>query len=100
MVPVIGRADDDGIDVFAIKNLLVILGGEDVRAMDFLHMGEAAVVAIAGGDQLRQAGGDGGTRIALPHAATADEGDLDFVVGGDLSRFDLASQQGRTGGGD
>jgi hypothetical protein len=31
-------------------------------------------------------------RIALPHAATTDEGDLDFVVSGDFARFDLASQ--------
>ena len=99
-MPVIGRADDDGVDIFALEDLLVILGGEDVRAMDFFHMREAAVVAIAGGYQFREAGRDGRTRIALPHASTPDQSDLDFVVGGDFSSLRLAAQQGRSGCGD
>ena len=31
LVPVVGRADDDGIDVFAFQNLGVVAGGEDDR---------------------------------------------------------------------
>jgi len=58
-VPVIGGADDDGVDIFAVEDLLVMPGGEDLRAINLLHVGEAAVVAIAGGDDFGEAGGGG-----------------------------------------
>ena len=92
-VPVIGRADDDGIDIFASEDLFVILSGEDVRAVDFLHVREAPVVAIAGGYQFGEPGGYGGMRIALPHAAAANEGDLDFVVGGDFGSLGFGAAE-------
>jgi len=57
---------------------------------------EAAVVTIASGDELGEAGGGGGAGIALAHAAAADEGDLNLVVGGDLGRLVLRGQQGKT----
>ena len=32
LVPVVGRRDEDGVDVFAGKDLAVVAGGEDIRA--------------------------------------------------------------------
>ncbi len=58
-VPVVGRADDDGVDIFARQNLFVIPGGEDLGAVHFFHVREAAVVAIAGRHQLCEASGGG-----------------------------------------
>jgi len=49
-VPVIGRSDDHCIDIFAIEDFLIVLRREDEGTVDLFHMGQAAVVAVAGGD--------------------------------------------------
>ena len=82
LVPVVGRADDDGVDVFAGEDLVVVAGGEDVVAPELLAVREAAVVAVGHGNQLdaRNLHGDLGVSLAL--AARADQRDLDVIVGG------------------
>ena len=82
-MPVVGCANDDGVNILAGEDLVVVAGGEDVVAPDFLAVGEAAVVAVGHGDQLdaRNLHGDFGVALAL--AACADERDLDVIVGRD-----------------
>ena len=96
LVPVVGGADDDGVDVLAGQDLVVVAGGEDVVAPEFLGAREAAVVAVGDGHQLDAGHLDGGLGVELPLAAGADESDLDVVVGGD--GFGVLLQFGFCGG--
>ena len=48
-MPVVGRPDDDGVDIFARQNLAVVASGEKIIAPEFLAMLEAAVIAIRHG---------------------------------------------------
>ncbi len=57
---------------------------------------EAAVVAIASGDEFGEASGGGGVGVALAHAAATDEGDLYFVVGRDFSGLLIGSEYRHT----
>ena len=50
-VPVVGGADDHGVDVLARQHFAVIARGEEVIAPDFLGAGQAAVVDIGDGHQ-------------------------------------------------
>jgi len=49
-VPVVGGGDEDGVDVLAGEDLAVVAGGEEVGAPQLFGVGEAAVVAVGGGD--------------------------------------------------
>ncbi len=80
LVPVIGRGDEDGVDVLAGEDLAVVAGGEEVRAPQLLRVGEAAVVAIGDGDELDAGNLQGEARVALALDAGADQGKLDVVV--------------------
>src|SRR5207302_2039653 len=82
LVPVIGGANDDGVDVFADKNFVVVAGGEDVVAPELFAVSEAAVVAVGDGDQFDAGNFNGGFGIAHSLPAGADESDLDVVVSG------------------
>ena len=79
-MPVVGRRDQDGVHVFACKNLAVIAGGEDIRPPEFFAVGQAAVIAVGGGDKLnpRDLHRDG--RVMLPLNTCADESELDGVI--------------------
>ena len=81
-MPVVGGADDDGVDVFAGEDLVVVAGGEDVVAPELLAVREAAVVAVGHGDQLDAGNLHGESGVTLALAAGADERDLDVIVGG------------------
>ena len=83
LMPVIGRADDDGVDVGASKNFLVVAGSEDVVAPEFLAVLQASVVTVGGGDEFHAGDLNGDPRVSLPLAAGANEGDLDVIVGGE-----------------
>ena len=80
-VPVVGGADDDGVDVFAGQDLVVVAGGEDVVAPELLAVREAAVVAVGHGDEFDAGDLDGLAGVELAAPAGADEGDLDVVIG-------------------
>src|SRR5271165_26387 len=87
LMPVIGSADDDRIDIRARQDFFVVLGGEDVPTVLLLHMDQAAVVAVTSRNELGQLGGRRRLGVSLAHASTANEGNLDLVVGGNfLSR--------------
>ncbi len=50
-MPVVGSADDDGVDVLALEDLAVVACGEDPVAPEFADAGEATVVDVGcGGD--------------------------------------------------
>ncbi len=79
-VPVVGRCDEDGVDVFAAEDLAIVAGGEDVGAPQLLGVGEAAVVAVGDGDELDAGDLESGAGVTLALDAGADERELDVVV--------------------
>ncbi len=87
LVPMIGCGYDDCVDIRTRQDFAVIARDEDILAVDFLHPREAALIDIAGGYQFGT-GSDGRSDVFRAHAARADDGDLDGVVGG--ARFDLS----------
>ena len=90
LVPMVGRADDDGVDVFALQNLAVVAGGKDVIAPEFLAVLEAAVVAIRHGNELHAGNLQRNLGISLALTAGADQRDLNMIVGRNrLGRFGL-----------
>jgi hypothetical protein len=80
-VPVIGRRDDDGIDVGPRQDLAVVAGGEELLPPTLFRLVEPSGVEIAHGHQLDagHAKGRGGVSHALD--ARADERELHAVVG-------------------
>ncbi len=85
-MPVVGRADDDGVDVFAFQDFAVVAGGEEVCAPEFLAVLEPAVVTVRNRDQFDAGNVHGIFGVALALAAGSDEGDLDVIVGCDWFR--------------
>jgi len=83
LVPMVGGADDDRIDVLAGENVVVVAGGEDVVAPQFLAAGKAAVIAVRRGHEFDPWDLDGGAGVVLPLPSGSDKGDLDMVIGGD-----------------
>ena len=83
LVPVVGGADDDRIDILARQDLVVVARRKNVVAPEFLASRQPAVVAVGRGDQFhaRHLHSDPGVELAL--APRADERDLDVIVGGD-----------------
>ena len=77
----IGRADDDGVDIFARQDFFVIARGEDVVAPEFLAVLEASVVTIGHGNELHAGNLERGTGVSLALPTGADQGDLDVIVG-------------------
>ena len=72
-VPVIGRGNKDGVDVFFVQQFAVIemRAREIVRAL--ANLVAARLVDVAAGDQLKSSTGIGGVEIAA-HAASAANG--------------------------
>ena len=103
LVPVVGGGDEDGVDVFAGEDLLVIAGGEDVLTPELLGVGEAAVVAVGYGDELDSGHLESDLGVALALDAGADEGEADGVVranGGGAGRLCEKAGEMRGGSGD
>ena len=88
-VPVVGHADQHGVDVLAGEDLAIVDIGLDLAAEDLLGVRSPALVQVGGGDQL-----DAGhleRRLGVDEAddAHADRGDPDAVVRpGRLRRLD------------
>src|SRR5262249_52782118 len=49
-VPVVGCADDDGVDIFTREDFAVVASGEELVAPDFAGAFQASVVNIGDGD--------------------------------------------------
>ena len=73
-----GRGDGDGIDVFHVEDLAVVLHGLDRRPS---RTWRACAVGVADGHDLDAGDGLEGTEMAAAPAAHADDGDADLVVG-------------------
>ncbi len=89
-MPVVGRGDDDGIDILVLEDLAVV---ERAFALEtFLRDRDALLIDVAGAHDLAGVGLDllGVTLEALGDvksaAARADDGDVDAVVGADDAR--------------
>ena len=95
LVPVVGRGDDDGVNVFARQDLAVVAGGEDVLPPELLAVLESSVVAVGNRDQFHAWNLNGSVGIELALDACADQGDLDVVTGRHRSgRASLWGSQG------
>src|SRR5579864_45514 len=77
----VGHADNDGVDILARKNFSVVTGGEDVVAPDFLAVLEPSVVAIRHGDELHARNLQRHPSVSLSLATSANQRDLNVVVG-------------------
>jgi hypothetical protein len=89
---------DHRVHVLAGENLPVVAGELEVRAELLPALLEAAVVDVGGGHQLDPGDLERRLGVALAHAAGAEEGDPDAVVGGDGLRRLLGERRlGRAG---
>ena len=83
-VPVIGRGDQDSIDVLAGKDLAIVAGGEEIvsgsATPQLFGVSQAAVVAVGNGDQLDAWNLQRRACVALTLDAGADKGELDDVI--------------------
>ena len=85
-VPVVGGADDDGIDVFVVQHLAVVavLPGADTPVL--LGVGGALVedllVHVAQGHQPHTGILEHGGEVGPPHVAAADESHVYGIVSG------------------
>lgn len=84
-VPVIGGGDDDGIDLGAVDDLVVVQVA--VALVEFLVLVEAPLVDVADGDNLAGVLFLADPGELAPHVgaapAAADQADIDAVVGAD-----------------
>ena len=72
LVPMVGRCDDDGVDILARQHFAIIARGEQVAAPQFFGARQTAVVDVAHCDQLHAGKRYGIARVAHAHAAGAD----------------------------
>src|SRR5262249_39393182 len=96
-MPVVGRGDDHRVDILPRQDLAIVARGEDALAVEFPGAGEAAVVEVAYRGQFDAGNGSGVASVAAAHAAVADGGDADAVIGG--NGFLSGSQSGSESGG-
>ena len=86
-MPVVRRADDDGVDVFAVDNLAEVLNGLHILSGPacLFHIcdgiGNPLFIRIAEGGQFDFWHLQKIPEIGPAHAAAADEGDSDLFVG-------------------
>ncbi len=78
-VGVVGRADDDGVDVALLLQHLAEVGVALGVGEVLVGAGRALVVDVAQGDDVLGAGD--GPQVAAALAAGADDGDVEPVVG-------------------
>src|SRR4029079_16846723 len=83
-MPVIGRADDDRVEVLALEHAAEVAGGESRRLAELLrdavlHLRDLLVVDIAQGNALRTKA-QHGSKIARALPAAADQADPDAAV--------------------
>ena len=101
-VPVVGRGDDDGVDVLAVEQLAIVLDGLGVDAPGLLHLrgglGGVAVVDVGRGDELDLLVREEGLHHVVAAVARADQGEPDLLVG-PQDRAARRQHGGRAGGG-
>ena len=80
-MPVVGNADQDGVDILAVENFAVVIGRGDVVSEDFLDVRPPAFVKVDGGHEFDAGHFQGRFGVDEPDDAHADRGDPDAVVG-------------------
>src|SRR5213082_3581441 len=81
-VPIIGRGDDDGVNVFAVEQLFVLSEvGVDFAVGALLGAREVALVTIADLDQVVLSGFFGGFEQNVAANSETDEAQVDAVAG-------------------
>ena len=80
-MPVVRRADDDGVHVLARQHFAVVARGEELVAPDLAGAFQASVVDVGDGHQFHAADIERVARIAAPLASGADQRDADAVAG-------------------
>jgi len=93
LVPMIGSADDDGVHVFARQDLVVVACGKNVRAPHFLAVFEPSIIRIGDRDEFDSGNLKGGPGIELALTTSADQRNLNVIIGGDRrGGFSLSGQ--------
>ncbi len=85
-VPMVGRGNDDGVDVLPRQHFFVFAGGKEILAVDFLRFLRPAIIDVANRDKLDTRNGRCRAAIPLPHNAEADAGYLNVAVRGHHNR--------------
>ena len=80
-VPVIGSGDEDRVDIAAVQDGAVILGGEGFAADRFLACGDVLVPHVAKSDDLHAGDSLQGPQQLPAATANADQRHADRVVG-------------------
>ena len=81
LVPVIRRADNYRVNVFAGQNLVVVARRKNVAAPEFLAVRQPAIVAIGRCHQFHARHLHSSFRVVLALATGADQRNLDMIVG-------------------
>ena len=79
-MPVVGDADEHGVNVLAGEDVAIVDARLDPVAEDFPGMDPPALVQVGGGDQLDARDLQGGLGVDEADDAHADRGDPDAVV--------------------
>jgi hypothetical protein len=82
LMPVVGRADDDGVDVVTRENLPVVPRGEEVAPVALFRIGQPAVEAVGGGGELHTWHLQRRVHVGHSHAARTDHRQVYSIVGG------------------
>ena len=83
-VPMVGRGDDDGIDVFAFQEVTIIAVGCGALAGGLGGVGQAAFVGVADGRDIHVptvSAEDHVVKVSAAHAADADHADGESFIG-------------------
>jgi len=97
-VPVIGRADDDGIKIFEFEQFLVLFELPGLAADFFGGEIEVGLIKVADGDDLRIGVSKESVENLITAIAQADEAKADAVVS--AKNTEAAEGGGGAGGGD
>jgi len=91
IVPVIGNADQHGVDIFAGQNFAVIAGGKNVIAPHLFGPHQSGVVQIGHGYDFGARHFKGAVQIEMADDARPNQADIDRVGGRAwLNAFDQA----------
>ncbi len=79
-MPVVGNADQDGVDVFAGEDLAIVDVGLDLVAEHFPGVGATAFIEVRRGDELDAGNLEGAGGVDEADDPHADRGDPDSFV--------------------
>src|SRR6266852_3363778 len=94
-VPMVGRADNDGVDILTCQDLSVVTGSKDVIAPEFLAVLEPAVVTVRHSYELHARNLHSYLCVSLALNTSPNQRDLNMIVGSKRrGGFGLECRQG------